>query len=120
MRRLRYAGDSVVTGDAIATLVVEYSEALARANTAASIDIPVRLDGGRVGSATLLVGPASQLISVPEPDDTDEIVDEELLVSMRKRIEDIGPVHAVVTESDAVPVQTLDDLDFPSEDGEVL
>jgi hypothetical protein len=115
MRRIRYAGDSVVTGDVIASVVIEYSEALAKANTAASIDIPVRLAGGDTGMATLLVGPASQLISVPEPDDTDEIVDEELVARLRRRVADLGPMQAVLAENDEESAQNLDDLDFPSD-----
>ena len=66
MKRIRYAGESVVTGDAIASLVVYYSEALAKADTAGTVEIPVLLGDGSVGAATLLVGPASQLIMVPE------------------------------------------------------
>jgi hypothetical protein len=118
MRRIRYAGDSVVTGDVIAAAVIDYSQALAQANTAASVDIPVRMGDGGVGSATLLVGPASQLITVPEPGDHVEIVDEELVASLKKRTEDLGPVQTVIAESDDVPVQTLDDLDYPTDDSE--
>jgi hypothetical protein len=117
MKRIRYAGDSVVTGDAIAAAVVAYSEALAKANTAASVEIPVRLGDGSVGEATLLVGPASQLIMVPEPEDHGEVVDDEIVADLRKRAEDLGPVQAVIAETDTAPVQTLDDLDFPG-DGE--
>jgi len=116
MRRIRYAGDSVVTGDAIATAVIEYSEALAKANTAASIEIPVRLGDDGVGSATLLVGPASQLITVPEIGDNSEIVDPDLVASLRKRTDDLGPTHVVVAETDNSPVRTLDELDFPDDD----
>ena len=115
MRRIRYAGDSVVTGDAIATLVVKYSEALAKADTAASIDIPVRVGESGMGTATLLVGPASQLISVPEPDDTAEIEDEDVVAHLQKRIDDLGPMQAVLPETDETPVQSLDDLDFPTD-----
>ncbi len=115
MRRIRYAGDSVVTGDDIASVVIEYSEALAKANTAASIDIPVRIGQGDIGTATLLVGPASQLISVPEPDDTAEIVDEGVVAELRDRIDELGPMHVVLAEDDEAPVQTLDDLDFPAD-----
>ena len=115
MRRIRYAGDSVVTGDDIASLVIQYSEALAKANTAASIDIPVRLGDGGFGTATLLIGPASQLISVPEPDDPTEIEDQEVVADLQRRIDDLGPMHTVLPEIDETPVQSLDDLDFPSD-----
>jgi hypothetical protein len=114
MRRIRYSGDSVVTGDAIASMVIAYSEALAKADTASTVEIPVRLADGSVGMATLLIGPASQLILVPEiDDDHDEIVDEELTASLQKRIDDLRRTDVVIAEHDEAPVQTLDDLDFP-------
>ncbi len=85
MRRIRYAGDSVVTGDDIASMVIEYSEALAKANTAASIEIPVRLGTGGIGMATLLVGPASQLISSTEDLPHEEIEDPELVADLQRK-----------------------------------
>jgi hypothetical protein len=116
MRRIRYSGDSVVTGDAIASKVIDYSETLAKANTAATVEIPVRLADGSVGMATLLIGPASQLILVPEiDDDEDEIVDDEVVASLQKRIDDLQASHVILTENDDVAVQNLDDLDFPTE-----
>ena len=115
MRRIRYAGESVVTGDAIASLVVDYSEALAKVNTAGTVEIPVLLGDRSVGMATLLLGPASQLIMVPELTESADIVDEELVSTLRQRIEELGPTEAVLTERDDQPVQSLDDLDFPSD-----
>ncbi|GLK17217.1 hypothetical protein [Herbiconiux flava] len=79
MDRIFYAGDSILTGSAIAKALLEYAGALAKADTSATVEIPTRLDDGEVGRSTFLVGPASQLVSDTEPSDSEEIVDAALI-----------------------------------------
>ena len=79
MDRIHYAGDSILTGSAIAAALLEYAEALARVGTSATVDIPTREEDGSIGRSKLLVGPASQLISDAEESTDDEIVDDELV-----------------------------------------
>ncbi|MCS5714671.1 hypothetical protein NVV95_08910 [Herbiconiux sp. CPCC 205716] len=85
MDRIFYAGDSILTGSAIARALLEYAEALAKADTSATVEIPTRLDDGRIGRSTFLVGPASQLVSDAEPSPWDEIVDEQLTAYFREQ-----------------------------------
>ncbi|NQX36346.1 hypothetical protein [Herbiconiux sp. VKM Ac-2851] len=83
MDRIFYAGDSILTGTAIAKALLEYAEALAKAGTSATVEIPTRLDDGGVGRSTFLVGPASQLVADTEPSGFDEIEDEQLIEHFR-------------------------------------
>lgn len=49
MRKIIYAGGEFVTGDRIADALLPYSQALADAGQADSVDLPARSDdGGRV------------------------------------------------------------------------
>lgn len=65
MKNIHYAGEVLMTGDAIADAVVQYAETLAQHETSASIDIPVITEDGNATEASFLLGPASQLIALP-------------------------------------------------------
>lgn len=56
----------MVTGDAIADVVVRYAEALAKRSTAEEIRMPTLTPSGARDDALLLVGPASQLLATRE------------------------------------------------------
>ena len=79
MDRIHYAGNSILTGSAIAAALLEYAQALAKVGTSATVEIPTRAEDGSIGRSKLLVGPASQLISDAEESTDDEIIDEELV-----------------------------------------
>lgn len=66
MQRIHYSGASLLTGNDLARGVVEYAQALAQSGGTAQITFPVRLKDGGIGSATLLIGSASQLVTVDE------------------------------------------------------
>ncbi len=79
MDRIHYAGDSVLTGSAIARALLEYAEELAKAGTSATVDIPTREPDGSVGRSKFLIGPASQLVADAEESEYDELVDDDLV-----------------------------------------
>jgi hypothetical protein len=68
-----------------------YAEVLALRDTSDTIDVPIALRSGEVGRAQLLIGPASQLVLVPEEPDEDatspveEIEDEATLRELDRR-----------------------------------
>lgn len=66
MKRIYYAGASLLTGDRIAEAVVQYASALAKAATAEEIAVPSIAEDGTRFEVTILVGPASQLLSEDE------------------------------------------------------
>ena len=97
MRRVYYSSGSILTGDAIAQAVLEFAEALAKDGRADIIEIPVVLGSGNHGTATLLVGPSSQLASVTEESEIAGPVDELLVEDLRHRAQKVG-THRPVTQ----------------------
>ncbi len=83
MDRIHYAGDSVLTGTEIARALLEYAQALAVADTSATVDIPVVNESdGSIGRSELLIGPASQLISDTEESPYEDAIDHKLVTWM--------------------------------------
>jgi len=74
MHRIHYAGDSILTGSAIARGVLDYAQALAQVGASATVDVPTRESDGSRGHVEMLIGPASQLSAHEE----DEVAGEEL------------------------------------------
>jgi hypothetical protein len=98
MMRIHYAGGSAVTGTAIARAVVELAEQLALSGTASTVDIPVLQADGTVGSAQLLLGPASQMVAESALTDVEEIRDEELVREINRRTTALMPHPGLPTE----------------------
>jgi hypothetical protein len=90
MRRIHYSSGSVLTGDRIARVVLEYAEALALDGRADIVEIPVTLPSGNPGSATLLIGPSSQLASVTEESALAEPNDDRLVGELEDRMRRLG------------------------------
>ncbi len=112
MHRVQYAGGSVLTGDAIATALLEYASALARNASSATVEIPVREADGERGIAQVLIGPASQFVSTHEPGSADEIEDDDLVERFTAATRKLAPASgsALVEGESLVPG---DDFDTP-------
>lgn len=111
MKAIHYAGETVLTGDAIADALVLYAGALARRETAATVDIPVRSPDGSVNTASVLLGPASQIVALPEHSDFDEVIDEGLVGWFQQHtraLEDAKPQLAAERNG-----AIIDDFDMP-------
>jgi hypothetical protein len=93
MKLIHYAGDELVTGDSIADAVLRYAAALAETEGSLALDIPVQFPDGRVAAATMLIGPASQLVAVPHDTEFDEIVDDELVAKIEASILALSNAH---------------------------
>lgn len=85
MDKLTYAGEHLLTGSAIAHALLEYAQALAGTGEAATIRIPTVDPAGDAGWAEVLVGPASQLVTVRIETDLPEPVDPELVEELASR-----------------------------------
>jgi hypothetical protein len=94
VRRIHYAGGTLVTGDAIADVVLRYAEALARQSAAEEMRVPCLSPSGVRDEALLLVGPASQLMATKE-DGTDDLQDEEFVQRYEAAIRALGPRAAL-------------------------
>lgn len=86
MQRIHYSGVSLVTGDDIARGILHYAQALAHAGGSAEIVLPVRLSDGGTANATLLIGPASQFVTVDEASPFEELSAPELLDEWRTAV----------------------------------
>ncbi|GAA2045664.1 hypothetical protein GCM10009819_36440 [Agromyces tropicus] len=113
MERIHYAGGVLLTGTAIADAIVDYAAALATRQSAASVDIPVRLDDGSTARAHLLIGPASQLVTEPVSNDHGaELEDEELVGRLRSATGALSDIRPIADPS-AVVADHTDDLEWP-------
>ena len=109
MERLNYAGESILTGSAIAEAVLDYAEALAKSEGSATIEIPTREPDGTIGVARLLIGPASQLITVEERSGLPEVEDDELVEDFKAKTRALGPSRAEANEQyDNDPFPNID------------
>ncbi|MCU1585322.1 MAG: hypothetical protein JWM49_1878 [Microbacteriaceae bacterium] len=76
MKRISYAGGSLITGDAVTEAILDYATRVATDATSVTVNIPVLEDSGKTEMHTLLLGSASQLdvsdapeISVPHEEE---------------------------------------------------
>jgi hypothetical protein len=60
MKRITYAGGSIVTGNAITAALLEYTTTVADAENSVTVDITVLEENGETSVHTLLLSPASQ------------------------------------------------------------
>jgi hypothetical protein len=85
MQRIYYSSGSVVTGNEIATAVLGYAQALSRHARADVVHVPVVLSSGETGTASLLIGPASQIASIPEQSAAQELRDPAVVADLERR-----------------------------------
>jgi hypothetical protein len=115
MELIHYAGGALLTGTEIADAIVDYAAALAARRTAASIDIPVRTEDGRTARAHLLIGPASQLVTEPVDSQLAELVDDDLVASLRRATSALSSTRPLVGPGghDEIDDADTDDLEWP-------
>ena len=66
VKRIYILSGSILTGDYVADAIVDLAEVVAQKNSSATVDVPVLLETGKTGRATIVMGPASHLLAVPE------------------------------------------------------
>lgn len=108
MRRLYYSSGFILVGDRTCKALLRYARALAEADTADVVQVPVVTEGGSRAYAHLLIGPASQIFSTPVADSSDEPQDEDVIRMLETATHRLDPSRpAWPTEMTDVP-----DLDF--------
>jgi hypothetical protein len=116
MDRIHYAGNVSMTGTAIARALVDYAQALARKETSATIDIPVRFPDGSTGNAEFLLGPASQLVTETLLVDGEELVDEDAVERLVVATRAIMDGRARPLTSEPYSAESISDLDLSATD----
>lgn len=100
MRILSYSGESVVTTDGVGEAVIDYARALIADNSADVVDIPVLFDHEEL-MASMVLGPASQLLVAPAHDLDVDLRDELTIARLRARTAALGP-HPIVPSEGGV------------------
>jgi hypothetical protein len=93
MKRVYYASGSVLTSDRMAEAIVRYAGALATRDGSDVIDIPISLGDGRTARAQLLIGPASQLVVIPEAEAEEGPEDEATIEDLAQRAHRLSSPH---------------------------
>jgi hypothetical protein len=106
MRILSYSGESVLTTDGVGEAVVDYARALIADNSTDVVDIPVIFEDEEQ-MASMVIGPASQLMVAPAHDHDVALRDEMAIARLRAKTKALGPHPVVPTEA-----QSTDDLSY--------
>ena len=112
MQLITYAGDRFTTGDEIAIAIIDYARALAEAGSAATVEVPVRRASNEIATATLLIGPASQLMAEDAPGAGDEIEDAVLVADLRRRTRALDSPTPAGVDDEPPTVEPPDDFDL--------
>ncbi len=94
MERIQYAGGSFLTGSEISAALLGYAAALAERGGSVALEVPARDSAGNDSVVHVLVGPASQFISFPEPTDASELQDEAFVTRVHAETMRLGPNRA--------------------------
>lgn len=111
MRRIHYAEESIVTGDAIAFALLEYARMLAATARADTVELPTLLDES-VKRVSVLLGPSSQMLVSEEHTRADEIVDEALVADLRLRAGRLARPAPVYSDDDVSVPLGASEIDY--------
>jgi hypothetical protein len=105
-----YAGEELVTGDDIAKALLKYSEALAESGSASTVEIPTLTDDGTRSTATVLVGPASQIVARPVESSFEELRDPAVVEHLTALTRELRPGRSVPAPTSSELPDWVEDL----------
>ena len=109
MQRVYFCtGTSFLTGDDVADAVLEYAWVLAQYGRHDLVRVPTRRSDGSIGRSSLLIGPSSQLSSEDLVTDDEELVDRELVRTLKDRSAHLR---------EPLPVAQFDEAAFDIDEG---
>ena len=100
MKELIYAGGKTIVSDELAEALTDYARILATNGDSGVIEFPAEGEDGTVGTARLLLGPASQIIVEPVTADSKGFDDSDVVEELRARIRAAGVAHAMPMDPD--------------------
>jgi hypothetical protein len=105
MKRITYSGGSIVTGNAIAAALLDYTTSVADAENSVTVDITVLEENGETSVHTLLLGPATQF----DVADVGGMTEEE--EARRFPVPEMPQVGIIATvEADGAAARSADDV----------
>ncbi|MFD1714434.1 hypothetical protein ACFSBZ_08135 [Amnibacterium flavum] len=110
MKRISYSDDFILTDDRIADTVLEYAALLARSNGSDVFEIPAVDHDGHLTRASLLLGPASQLIAVDAGASPIELDVADTLDELAVRMNALARVPQVPFDDDTSSRADLDEV----------
>jgi hypothetical protein len=113
MDRIKYTGNSLLTGTAIAEGLLAYAQALTRSGQSATVTIPSLQPDGSTQRAIFLIGPSSQLISESEHSDFEELVDEALVTEFTQQTQLLTKPPSPARDEANYAATAIGDLDLP-------
>ena len=101
----------MLMADSTCKAVLRYARALADASKADVVMVPVVTDGGSLGYAHMLIGPASQLFSIPVENSQNEPLDADAVAELEARTLKLQPSRPT-WPSEMTDVPAIKDLEF--------
>lgn len=111
MRMLHYAGGSVMVADQTCKAVLRYARALAKAEAADLVVFPALSTDHTQGMAHILIGPSSQILSVPMEDIGVDLEDPRMVEILEARTMKLDP-NRPDWENDIVDVEDFTQFDW--------
>jgi len=111
MRALHYAGGSVFIADEVCKAVLRYARALAKAGSSDLVVFPALSADNRRGYAHVLIGPASQLLSVPADEIGVDLTDPRMVEILEARTKNLDP-NRPDWDKDIVDVEDFTHFDW--------
>lgn len=87
MKRISYAGESFLTSDTTADALVHLTAALGRAQNAQVVELPTIDQKGIERCVLMVIGPASQLVAIPEESAFEEPESAAIVADLEARIQ---------------------------------
>jgi hypothetical protein len=111
MRKLYYAGGQIIVSEQVCKAILRYARALAKAGAADVVVLPCFTEENRRGLAHILIGPSSQIMSVPTEDIDTDLDDARMVEILESRTRNLDPERPEWGE-DVVDVETLTNFDW--------
>lgn len=111
MRKLHYAGGSIIISDQVCKAVLRYARALSHSDTSDLVILPSFTEEFGRGVAHILIGPASQILSVPTADLEIDLADSRMVEILESRTKELDPQRPDWDE-DVADVMDLDQYDW--------
>ena len=91
MRKLYYAGGSIIISDQVCKSILRYGRALARSGSSDLVVLPAFTENFGKGVAHILLGPASQMLSVPTAEFDIDLADAHMVEILESRTKELDP-----------------------------
>lgn len=108
--RLSYAGEDVLISDEACSALLAYASALAVRGTSDMVAVNVVGANDEVVGASILIGPASELIALPADIPDRDMDDADSIARMRRLTTELSPSRPIPGDATSPVTAEVDDL----------